>query len=951
MYLIGHPTFSNVIVRANSAIRQGGGIYCGSGASWSGGNSSNNLIVEDNTARTGGGIYFNSVSDNYEERTLTNFTVKGNEAILIDGYGGEGGGIYDLGSQLHLSNVVIDSNMAVYAGGGLFSTNTSNLQMSDAQISRNSAQDGGGIHGVGNSTINLSNNVDISENSAIRGGGIAGHGSGFYLIMKNGTITDNAVDTVNYSSDGGGAIYLFGGPTINLNDVIIDGNSSIRSGGAIKCRASKMILSNVSITNNQAHNPNDEWSSYYGGGIYMVVGAQAWLNEVKIDGNYASYSGGGISSGFDSQLYINSSAVTNNTSGVANSNGYGAGIALNNTTGVLSGVTISNNGFQYTGSGSGLHCSESDMPLVNSIVWANGESEDISISGGNIPVSFSDIQGGEAGISGSVEWGFGNIDMDPLFENPANGNFHLQPSSPAINSGNPDVIYTNSNGSRRDMGAFGGNGLAANFSQYEFGTVDVREQTIDWKIYNFRETSVTIDSAMLTHPDFELIDHASLFPLIVEPFTSANLTIQFDPTAGDSISAELRLRSADFVGDAPVIVEFNGVGYLPFAAEFEADVTSGEAPLSVQFTDLSLGDSLSWSWDFDNDGTMDSHEQNPLWIYQSAGLFSVTLAISDSLRTDTLTMIDFIEVFPSNSPMITSISDVPEDQGGWVYVSWSASALDDSAGISYYRVWGHDDSLEDWDVLATVPAIQTNEYTFLASTNADSSDTGVFWSKFMISAHPPLLTVLYESEIDSGYSVDNIYPGVPTGPMAVVTDNLQIQLDWESVLADDIRNYRIYRSHSISFVPDSESLIGETVANTFLDETVMIDEVYYYQISAVDIHGNESDFSEEISANVVSLIDEVLPDVFVLEQNFPNPFNPSTTLRYGIPEETNVSLVIYDIQGNLVKKIASGSKSAGWHSYEWDGSDDSGHLVSTGLYLARLETRSYSRTIKMLYLK
>jgi len=187
--------------------------------------------------------------------------------------------------------------------------------------------------------------------------------------------------------------------------------------------------------------------------------------------------------------------------------------------------------------------------------------------------------------------------------------------------------------------------------------------------------------------------------------------------------------------------------------------------------------------------------------------------------------------------------------------------------------------------------------------------------------------------------------------MAVVTDNLQIQLDWESVLADDIRNYRIYRSHSISFVPDSESLIGETVANTFLDETVMIDEVYYYQISAVDIHGNESDFSEEISANVVSLIDEVLPDVFVLEQNFPNPFNPSTTLRYGIPEETNVSLVIYDIQGNLVKKIASGSKSAGWHSYEWDGSDDSGHLVSTGLYLARLETRSYSRTIKMLYLK
>jgi len=90
---------------------------------------------------------------------------------------------------------------------------------------------------------------------------------------------------------------------------------------------------------------------------------------------------------------------------------------------------------------------------------------------------------------------------------------------------------------------------------------------------------------------------------------------------------------------------------------------------------------------------------------------------------------------------------------------------------------------------------------------------------------------------------------------------------------------------------------------------------------------------------------------FRLHQNFPNPFNPSTTIRYALPEVSNVLLVIYDLRGNVIQTLESESKPAGWHEDVWNGVDESGHTVPTGLYLAQLRAGSQVETIKMLYLK
>ncbi|MDP8202083.1 MAG: T9SS type A sorting domain-containing protein, partial [Candidatus Tenebribacter burtonii] len=82
----------------------------------------------------------------------------------------------------------------------------------------------------------------------------------------------------------------------------------------------------------------------------------------------------------------------------------------------------------------------------------------------------------------------------------------------------------------------------------------------------------------------------------------------------------------------------------PLLADFEADVIFGEAPHEVHFIDLSTGDVIGWMWDFDNDGIIDSNEQNPIYIYNEAGVYTVSLTISNSINEDTEIKENYIEV-------------------------------------------------------------------------------------------------------------------------------------------------------------------------------------------------------------------------------------------------------------------------------------------------------------------
>ena len=98
-------------------------------------------------------------------------------------------------------------------------------------------------------------------------------------------------------------------------------------------------------------------------------------------------------------------------------------------------------------------------------------------------------------------------------------------------------------------------------------------------------------------------------------------------------------------------------------------------------------------------------------------------------------------------------------------------------------------------------------------------------------------------------------------------------------------------------------------------------------------------------------VDPVLPMSLVLEQNFPNPFNPSTVIRYQLLEASEVALTVHDLRGRQVRTLVGVPQPAGSYAVQWDGRDDHGAPLSAGVYLCRLQTKKVIHSMKMVYLK
>ncbi len=94
-----------------------------------------------------------------------------------------------------------------------------------------------------------------------------------------------------------------------------------------------------------------------------------------------------------------------------------------------------------------------------------------------------------------------------------------------------------------------------------------------------------------------------------------------------------------------------------------------------------------------------------------------------------------------------------------------------------------------------------------------------------------------------------------------------------------------------------------------------------------------------------------LPSEYVLQRNFPNPFNPTTVIRYEIPEQSRVVMTILDILGRRIATLDNSIQDAGYKSVVWDGSNELGKQVASGVYLYRIEAGEFTQTRKMILMR
>ncbi|KPL02020.1 MAG: hypothetical protein AMJ90_06980 [candidate division Zixibacteria bacterium SM23_73_2] len=97
--------------------------------------------------------------------------------------------------------------------------------------------------------------------------------------------------------------------------------------------------------------------------------------------------------------------------------------------------------------------------------------------------------------------------------------------------------------------------------------------------------------------------------------------------------------------------------------------------------------------------------------------------------------------------------------------------------------------------------------------------------------------------------------------------------------------------------------------------------------------------------------EEVMPDKFSLSQNYPNPFNPHTVIEYALPVESHVNIVVYNVLGQKVRVLKDDMERVGFNRVVWDGKDDRGQDVASGVYFYRIKAEDFEKCKKMLLLK
>ncbi|HET6349063.1 MAG TPA: FlgD immunoglobulin-like domain containing protein, partial [Candidatus Krumholzibacteria bacterium] len=304
-------------------------------------------------------------------------------------------------------------------------------------------------------------------------------------------------------------------------------------------------------------------------------------------------------------------------------------------------------------------------------------------------------------------------------------------------------------------------------------------------------------------------------------------------------------------------------------------------------------------------------------------------------------------------PVISSITDIGNDQGRKVKVTFSGSGADNSDApypVTAYEAYRRNDATPvasslragsgptglsrrqlldtGWTFAGSVPSHEQTTYSIDAPTVGDSTIAlGQYYSVFFVRAATGQVATFYDSAPDSGYSLDNLAPGIPQNFVFNAGN-----LSWDESTAADFDYFTVYGANANDF---GAAIVVNYSVSPAMD--VSASPYAYYYVTATDFSGNEG---KPNSVNALSGVNGTPKHYLLSLSNFPNPFNPRTTVSYTVPSKGHVMIRVYDASGAYVATLYDGERSTGAYSVGWDGRGAGGAVVSSGIYFARIQHAS-----------
>lgn len=197
--------------------------------------------------------------------------------------------------------------------------------------------------------------------------------------------------------------------------------------------------------------------------------------------------------------------------------------------------------------------------------------------------------------------------------------------------------------------------------------------------------------------------------------------------------------------------------------------------------------------------------------------------------------------------------------------------------------------------------------------------------------------------LNLGYSWEYDFPGTGIGdqhwdnlvesisetvvtPYGIFNDCVKVEIVITDTLGNTVQTGDLYYAKDVGQVLNDG---WSTWANNFKFELTE-----YHVQSTVDVKSSPS-----------------VPILFSLHQNYPNPFNPETTIRFELPQAEDVTINIYNLQGQLVRELVSENREAGLHNIVWDAREDAGRIMPSGVYLYRIQAGGFSQVKKLMLLR